>query len=266
MLTSMKYLLILAALLPSASLSQEMYGDVLYLNGWQLPDGSYQTAIEFDLHEGWKTYWRTPGPAGIPPSFDWSKSRNIANIEINWPTPEVFETFGMSSIGYHGAVTLPVRITPIDKNTPVSVDLSMNFGVCSDICVPAHSRLSSSLGNSPDYGVNTIKTALAKSAISAQVGGVKSVSCTLTPNGKGFDIQADIRFSNALSQRTTVIEYDNPDIWIDIAKTNVSGQNLTAKATMEYYGNSMLSIDRSNIRITVLEGGRAVEINGCPAS
>lgn len=262
----MKYLLILAALAASPSFAEEIYGDVTYLDGWRTPDGSYQTAIEFDLHEGWKTYWRTPGPAGIPPSFDWSGSDNIANIEIAWPTPEVFVTFGMASIGYHGPVTLPVRVTPIDPARGVDINLKLDFGVCSDICVPARARLSTSLGNGPDHGADTIKAALETAALSERAGGVRDVTCTLTPNGSGFDIQADLRFNTALGNRTTVIEYDNPDIWIDIANTSTSGKNLTATATMEYYGGGMLSIDRSQIRITVLEGTRAVEINGCPAS
>jgi len=68
------------------------------------------------------------------------------------------------------------------------------------------------------------------------------------------------------SPRTTVIEYTNPDIWIDIAKTNIEGSNLTANATMEFYGDGMLTVDRSAIRITVLEENKAVEILGCPAS
>lgn len=261
----MKYLLILAALFPSSTLAEEIYGDVTYLNGWRLSDGSYQTAINFELDEGWKTYWRAPGPAGIPPSFDWSRSHNIANIEIDWPTPEVFDTYGLTSIGYHGPVTLPVRITPIDPNVEVSVNLKMDFGVCSDICVPARAQFSAILGNLPDNGVSIIKTALASTAISARNGGIQNISCDITPNGSGFDIQANLKFTDPLGIRTTVIEYPDPDIWIDIAKTSANGQHLTASATMEYYGKGMLSIDRSNIRITVLEGGRAIEINGCPA-
>ncbi|MCK4861200.1 MAG: hypothetical protein KAS85_04730, partial [Rhodobacteraceae bacterium] len=64
----------------------------------------------------------------------------------------------------------------------------------------------------------------------------------------------------------TVIEYVHPDIWIDIAETSIKGKNLTANATMEFYGDGMLTTDRSAIRITVLEDNKAVEIQGCPAS
>ena len=263
----MKTLIIAAMFLPATVRAEEIYGNVDFLNGWRLSDGSYQTAIDFKLDEGWKTYWRTPGPAGIPPFFDWGGSTNIANVEIDWPTPHVFETYGLLSIGYKGHITLPVRITPSDPSAPVNVELKMEFGVCSDICVPADARFNATLGNLPDAGVPVIKAALQEAPVSARSGGVRSATCALTPNGSGFDITADLKFANALSgPRTTVIEYVHPDIWIDIAETSIKGKNLTANATMEFYGDGMLTIDRSAIRITVLEENKAVEVQGCPAS
>lgn len=263
----MKRILALLALLPTVSLADEIYGNVEFLNGWRLNDGSYQTAIDFDLLEGWKTYWRVAGPAGIPPAFDWTASTNIASIEIVWPTPKVSETFGLTSIGYSHPVTLPVRITPIDASSPVIVDLKLEFGVCSDICVPADASFNVTLGNLPDAGVPAIKSALNETTLSARQGGIRTATCALTPNGSGFDIEANLKFANApKGPRTTVIEYANTDIWIDIAKTSITGRNLTANATMEFYGDGMLTIDRSRFRITVLESGRAVEVIGCPAT
>ena len=122
------------------------------------------------------------------------------------------------------------------------------------------------LGNLPDAGVRTIKTALNDTTLTARQGGVRSATCALTPNGSGFDITANLKFADAPNgPRTTVIEYANPDIWIDIAETNVQGRNLIANATMEFYGSGMLTIDRRAIRITVLEGNRPIEVIGCPA-
>ncbi|MHA1127900.1 MAG: protein-disulfide reductase DsbD domain-containing protein [Alphaproteobacteria bacterium] len=263
----MKRILALLALLPTLAQADEIYGNVEFLNGWRLSDGSYQTAIDFDLLEGWKTYWRVPGPGGIPPAFDWSASTNIANIEITWPTPKVSQTYGLTSIGYSHPVTLPVRITPIEASKAVIVDLKLEFGVCSDICVPADARFNVTLGNLPDAGVSAIKSALRDTTQTARQGGIRSATCALTLNGSGFDIEANLKFANAPNgPRTTVIEYANPDIWIDIAQTSITGRNLTANATMEFYGSGMLTIDRSAIRITVLEGNRPVEVIGCPAT
>ncbi|MEE9454759.1 MAG: protein-disulfide reductase DsbD domain-containing protein [Paracoccaceae bacterium] len=259
-----KILILIAALFPLASQAQESYGNVSFLNGWQLPDGSYQAAIDFDMRPGWKTYWRAPGPGGIPPSFDWQGSDNIADIEILWPTPEVFETYGLYSIGYTNHVTLPVRITPLDANRPVRINLQLDFGVCSDICVPASANFRTMLDASAQQGVADIKAALTQGPNTT---GIKTATCTITPNAQGFDIKADLRFLSAISgDRMTVVEYNNPDVWIDIADTKVNGRDLTAVAKIGYFGKGMLVIDRSNIRITVLKGTRAFEITGCPAS
>lgn len=263
-----KQLILAATLIPASTQAGELYGNVEFLNGWQLPDGSYQAAIEFDLSEGWKTYWRTPGPAGIPPTFDWSGSQNISDIEILWPAPHVFDSAGFYSIGYKDHLTLPVRIIPTDASKPVDVDLSLDFGVCSDICVPASERLDTKLTTAtPDHGVTGIKSALNDTPATAKDAGLSAVSCTLTPNGSGFDITADLKFASSLGGAPlTVIEYADPDIWIDLAETDSAGKNLTATATMEYYGDAMLIVDRSAIRITVLNDDNAVEILGCPAS
>ena len=253
--------------LPAATRADEIYGNVDFLNGWRLSDGSYQTAIDFNLNEGWKTYWRTPGPAGIPPFFDWGGSTNIANVMIDWPTPKVFESYGLTSIGYTGRVTLPIRITPTDPTAPVNVELKMEFGVCSDICVPADARFNRAFGNQRNEGVSIIQAALEDVPLSAKSGGIRSATCSLTPNGSGFDITANLKFKNTLTgPHTTVVEYANPDIWIDIAQTSTQGRSLTANATMEFYGDGMLTIDRSAIRVTVLKDNKAIEIQGCPAT
>ncbi|MBI3441560.1 MAG: copper resistance protein, partial [Proteobacteria bacterium] len=36
-----------------------------------------QAAVEVKLEPGWKTYWRTPGEAGLAPVFDWAGSTNF---------------------------------------------------------------------------------------------------------------------------------------------------------------------------------------------
>ena len=47
------------------------------LPGDAKPGGDGLAGLEIRLDEGWKTYWRSPGDAGIPPTFDWSKSEKI---------------------------------------------------------------------------------------------------------------------------------------------------------------------------------------------
>src|SRR5439155_1131118 len=41
--------------------------------------------VEIGLDPGFKTYWRDPGESGLPPAFDWSRSENVAGLELWWP-------------------------------------------------------------------------------------------------------------------------------------------------------------------------------------
>src|ERR1700745_47965 len=43
--------------------------------------------IAFQLQDGWKTYWRTPGDSGVPPRFDFSKSDHFELVMVFWAAP-----------------------------------------------------------------------------------------------------------------------------------------------------------------------------------
>ena len=51
-------------------------------------NGSSYAGVQMQMAKGWKTYWRSPGDTGVPPHFDWSGSRNLKEISIQWPAPQ----------------------------------------------------------------------------------------------------------------------------------------------------------------------------------
>ncbi len=106
-------------------------------------DGAGQLAgVDISLDPGFKTYWRNPGEAGLPPAFDWAKSTNVGAIEVLWPAPSRSEDGGGVSYGYQGQVLFPVRIRAQDPGKPVGLALKIDYGVCKDICIPAQAELS----------------------------------------------------------------------------------------------------------------------------
>ena len=102
---------------------------------------SSYAGVHLQMAKGWKTYWRSPGDAGVPPTFDWSGSTNLKNIRIKWPAPTKYKDEYSTSIGYKHEVILPVEITAKDKNKPVDIKLRFAYGICADICVPVEKKL-----------------------------------------------------------------------------------------------------------------------------
>jgi DsbC/DsbD-like thiol-disulfide interchange protein len=106
--------------------------------GQSAPAGGTRLAgLEIEMQEGWKTYWRMPGDAGVPPTFDWSGSANAAHIKVLYPAPMRIQEAGGEVIGYKRAVLFPIEVTPQDAAKPVTLKLSMELGICREICVPA---------------------------------------------------------------------------------------------------------------------------------
>ncbi len=105
------------------------------LPGNAAPDG--MAGLEMKLDDGWKTYWRSPGDTGIPPTFDWSKSENLGNVTVLWPAPSRFDDEGGSSAIYSGDVVLPLKVTAVDAAKPVKLSLVLDYAICHQICMPA---------------------------------------------------------------------------------------------------------------------------------
>lgn len=98
--------------------------------------------VEIALEPGWKTYWRTPGDAGgLPPSFDWSKSSNLAKADVLFPAPERFVDKSGTTIGYADGLVLPVAVTAKDPGLPVSLVVGVHYGICKDVCIPVEAEL-----------------------------------------------------------------------------------------------------------------------------
>lgn len=97
--------------------------------------------IAFQLDPGWKTYWRTPGDSGVPPRFDFSKSKNIEAVTVLWPAPTKFDDgAGGHSLGYHDQIVLPLRIVAKNADKPVILYAEINYAVCAKLCIPVETN------------------------------------------------------------------------------------------------------------------------------
>lgn len=233
------------------------------IDGWQQPDGTRVSAIRLTLAEGWKTYWRAPGDAGIPPDFEWNGSRNLAGVAVSWPTPKVFEQNGMRSVGYSNQVTLPLTIAAKQAGKPVQINLKMEIGVCKNICIPETLAIKGTLDSAATKPLPAIAAALAERPYSAREAGAGGVTCTLSPSDDGLNITATLTLPSTGGKEHVVIEAGRPDVWVSEAKTTRSGNTLTTQAEMIPNTANGFGLDRSAIRFTVLGSSHAVDLRGC---
>jgi DsbC/DsbD-like thiol-disulfide interchange protein len=242
---------------------------VALLDGWQRPDGSRLAAVEIRLAPGWHTYWRVPGEAGIPPRFDWSASQNLAAVAYEWPRPRVFERFGLHTIGYDRALVLPVVLTPADPGEPMELALDVTFGVCADICVPAEARITRRLvPDAPPEARARIEAALAERAQSPAEAGVATVTCSLAPGlapgSDGYELTAEVTFAAAPGPgQIAVIEPGQPGLWIGAPESRTEDRTVIARAPVAAEGAGGPVLARGDLRVTVLDDRRAVDIRGC---
>ncbi|WP_436398053.1 protein-disulfide reductase DsbD domain-containing protein [Roseobacter sp. S98] len=265
----MKNSILTAILCMSASTTasaQDSFADPVtaqVLPGWVRADGTRVAALQLALEPGWKTYWRAPGDAGIPPSFDWSGSRNLHSVGISWPAPEVFDQNGMRSIGYENNLVIPLTITPSNPGKPVSLSVGMDLGICSDICIPYQLSFEAVLDTDATRPTPAIAAALAERPFSAREAGVSSATCRIEPTEDGIRLKAEVTMPSAGGREVAVIESGVPGVWVSEAETSRSGGRVTAVSEMIHADGGVIALDRQAIRITVLGSQHAVDIQGC---
>ncbi|MBV2142576.1 hypothetical protein KUG47_03565 [Falsochrobactrum sp. TDYN1] len=93
--------------------------------------GELRGALQIELRPGWKTYWRNPGDAGVPPQITVSGD---GKARIDFPVPVRFGAGYEGGVGYTQPVSLPLTFTikPSDKHLKGNVFL----GICEKICIP----------------------------------------------------------------------------------------------------------------------------------
>jgi DsbC/DsbD-like thiol-disulfide interchange protein len=232
--------------------------------GWKLENGGHMAAVELMLAPGWKTYWRSPGDAGIPPSFDWSGSENVKSVRLHWPAPVVFHTNGMQTIGYHDSLILPVEITPENPSEPIRLRVRMELGVCDEICLPAALDLATDL-TAPGAPDASIKAALAQRAATAQEAGITGVSCSIDPIKDGLRLTARLGLPDPGLPEVVAFETADRTVWVAEAVTERQGGELVAMTELVPPNGAPFALDRSKVTMTILAATGAVEVKGCPA-
>ncbi len=93
--------------------------------------------------DGWHTYHKNSGDAGIPTKLKWQLPNDFSAGEIEWPQPTKFAEGDLITYGYTGETLLPVTITVPKKLNDKSYSFTVNaeWLACKEICIPESQTL-----------------------------------------------------------------------------------------------------------------------------
>ncbi len=103
------------------------------------PGAAFTVALEFDIREGWHTYWRNPGDSGQATRLKWTLPAGFKASEIQWTAPHRFDVPPLVNYGYARHAMHLVQLNAPQDLKPgsiVALAATANWLVCSDICIP----------------------------------------------------------------------------------------------------------------------------------
>ena len=108
------------------------------------PGQSIWVALEFDIRDGWHTYWRNPGDSGQATQLAWTLPPGLTAGDIVWPAPHRFEIAPLVNYGYgkHAMHLIKVTASPdLKAGAPVDLAAKASWLVCADVCIPENADL-----------------------------------------------------------------------------------------------------------------------------
>lgn len=127
--------------------------------------------LEVTLDDDWKTYWRAPGDAGLPPQLNWAGSANLRSAALLYPAPQRLTLLGLQTFGYKHRVVFPVDADPAVAGRPLDLRLKLDLLVCATLCVPRTLDLALQLpAGAATPGAEAQTIAKARAAVPATAG------------------------------------------------------------------------------------------------
>jgi thiol:disulfide interchange protein DsbD len=108
------------------------------------PGHSIWIALEFNIRDGWHTYWRNPGDSGQATTLRWTLPAGVTAGDIVWTAPHRFEIPPLINYGYAKHAMHLVQITAardLKAGAPLELAAQASWLVCADVCIPESAQL-----------------------------------------------------------------------------------------------------------------------------
>ena len=219
--------------------------------------------IDVKLEGDWKTYWRSPGDAGLPPTLDWTGSHNVASADLLYPAPARVTVLGIQTFGYKHDVIFPIDIKAAAVGAPLDLRLHLDILVCAEQCIPKTFDLALAIlagPATPSADAQALAKARASVPSDARASGLGIVSAEeVSDKGKpAFEVkaQADQPF-----QTPDLIPEVHPDANLGTPRVTLSSDR--REATFDLPLSKALPVGNTlagrAVTLTLTDGARALE-------
>lgn len=264
MLRILAALLALIAAPAAAAVSDTVEGHALTArllsveNGVAPGDATVAAGLHLRLSDGWKSYWRSPGEVGLPPTLSWEGSENVAAVEMAFPAPERFEAFDIQNFGYSGEVLHPLTVVLEEPGAPARLRLVADLLVCAEICVPETLSLSLDLPAGAGFDAASAATLadwIARVPGTGEEAGIALGAVHLDEAALTLAATAETPFAapDLFVEQGAGAAFDRPEIVL-----GDGGRRLWARVPVLAPGEGPLDV-------TLVDGARAATMRAAPA-
>lgn len=224
-------------------------------------NGRIAGGIEIAIDPGWKTYWRSPGDAGVAPLIDFSGSTNLDGpVVVEYPVPHRLDDGYAVTNVYENHVVLPLTAVAVDPKAETELVLSLDIGVCADICIPEHFDLTLALApGESDESAGTILVDARRALPGRPEPGVFDVDSVSRVGGTDKRPVFEIHLV-APNAATAEIFVEGPVDWYPAMPTLISSDAAHATFSVEFNRlGSKTPIGGNTFTVTIVANGRAIE-------
>lgn len=216
-------------------------------------DGAILALLQIEPKPGWKTYWRNPGDAGLPPELDFGASTNLALRSISLPVPEIGTDEGGRFIGYHRPVSLVIAFDKPLRDAPSTIKLNALVGICETVCLPFMTSFSLPLTPGAPEAEEFMALQLAEAELPEKVSADFAIrNLKLSDDGK--EIEAEVSLPGAGAPEVAIAASSG----LKLGKIEIETADRSAKLRIPVI-SSKAPLAEAKITLLVKSGGRAIE-------
>ena len=217
--------------------------------------GIWHSGVYITMQKGWKTYWRVPGDGGVPPSFDWSGSKNVATAKVMMPLPHRFTDENGEGIGYKTEVVFPVDVKPQDPSRPAMLDLKIFYAVCNDICVPVQAQVKVGIEAGTVSAADKFRLRVARATVPVEPDADRLAVTSLrqVEMGGKFALEVSLKGIRSPAEADIFVEAAGNAYFRKPEMVSQSGDIGTWRIAVDSYGDAV-SLAGKSIRLTIADG------------